>query len=164
VNQVTPALFARYPEVTALAEADREELQEMIHSTGFYRQKARFLQDSARVIVTEFDGEVPADMEGLVSLPGVARKTANVVLGVAFDIAEGIVVDTHVKRLSQRLGLTRQDNRDKIDQAGQSGQDRARFDGIGAPRRMDRPCPSVDFSRSARLQGAQAGLPQLRTQ
>jgi endonuclease-3 len=112
---VTPALFARYPEVKALAEADREELEGMIHSTGFYRQKARFLHDSARMIVTEFDGEVPADMEALVSMPGVARKTANLVLGVAFDVAEGIVVDTHVKRLSQRLGLTRQENRDKIE-------------------------------------------------
>jgi endonuclease-3 len=106
VNMVTPALFARYPTAEALAEADREELEELVHSTGFYRQKARFIQESTQAIVEEYGGQVPADMKALLSLQGVARKTANVVLGVAFGIAEGIVVDTHVKRLSRLLGLT----------------------------------------------------------
>jgi endonuclease-3 len=106
VNQVTPALFEKYPNARALAAADGEELQALIRPTGFYRQKARFLQDSAQTLVHEHDGEVPADMDDLTDLPGVARKTANVVLGVAFEIPAGVVVDTHVKRLSQRLGLT----------------------------------------------------------
>ncbi|MFZ0548081.1 MAG: endonuclease III [Candidatus Promineifilaceae bacterium] len=106
VNMVTPALFARYKTAEEFAEADRAELEEMIHSTGFFRQKARFIQESAQKIVAEYGGQVPADMKSLLSLQGVARKTANVVLGVGFGIAEGVVVDTHVKRLSQRLGLT----------------------------------------------------------
>jgi endonuclease-3 len=103
---VTPALFARYPTAEAFAEADRTELEELVHSTGFYRQKARFIQESTQAIVAERGGQVPADMKALLSLQGVARKTANVVLGVAFGIAEGVVVDTHVKRLSRLLGLT----------------------------------------------------------
>lgn len=116
VNQVTPELFARYPTPAALAEGDRDELEELVRPTGFYRQKARFLQGSAEVITTQYDGQVPSDMDDLLKMPGVARKTANVVLGVAFGLAEGIVVDTHVKRLSKRLGLTKQDNPNKIEQ------------------------------------------------
>jgi endonuclease-3 len=116
VNQVTPALFAKYPTAAAFAEADRGELEEAIRSTGFFRQKARYIQEACQVIAHEYDGEVPAAMEELLKLPGVARKTANVVLGVAFGIADGIVVDTHVKRLAQRLGLTGETNPDKIEQ------------------------------------------------
>lgn len=106
VNKVTPGLFERYPDVENLAGADEEELRELIRSTGFFRNKARNLIGAARRIANEFGGRVPRTMEELLSLPGVARKTANVVLGTAFGIADGVVVDTHVKRLSRRLGLS----------------------------------------------------------
>ncbi len=106
VNQVTPSLFEQYPDVAAFAGADRAELEEAIRSTGFFRQKARFIQESSQRIVHEFGGEVPDNMADLLSLTGVARKTANVVLGEVYGIADGITVDTHVKRLSNRLGLT----------------------------------------------------------
>jgi endonuclease-3 len=108
VNMVTPALFARYETAKDFANADREALEDIIHSTGFFRQKARFIQESTQAIVAEHGGQVPADMKDLLALTGVARKTANVVLGVAFGIAEGIVVDTHVKRISRLLGLTKE--------------------------------------------------------
>jgi len=106
VNQVTPALFAAYPDAAALAAADRAELEEAIRSTGFFRQKAKFIQESAHAILHEYGGEVPAEMESLTSLKGVARKTANVVLGEIYGIADGVTVDTHVKRIAHRLGLT----------------------------------------------------------
>jgi endonuclease-3 len=115
VNKVTPALFARYPDAQALAEADRTELEEMIHSTGFYRNKAKNIQEACRRLVTVYDGQVPANMADLLTLPGVARKTANVVLGTSYHIADGVVVDTHVKRLSERLGLTTQSDPEKIE-------------------------------------------------
>lgn len=115
VNKVTPALFARYPDARAFAEADRAELEEMIHSTGFYRNKAKNIQEACARIVEVYDGQVPATMDDLLSLAGVARKTANVVLGTAYHIADGIVVDTHVKRLAQRLGLSTQNDPDKIE-------------------------------------------------
>lgn len=115
VNKVTPVLFARYPTAQALAEADREELEQIIHSTGFYRNKAKNVQEACRRIVTEYGGEVPSNMADLLSLTGVARKTANVVLGNCYAIADGIVVDTHVKRLSERLGLTTQTDPEKIE-------------------------------------------------
>ena len=108
VNRVTPALFERYPDAEALADADREELEGLIRSTGFYRNKAKNIQGMARRLVAEHDGQVPSEMEQLIELPGVARKTANVVLSNAFDRHEGIVVDTHVKRVAGRLGLTGQ--------------------------------------------------------
>jgi endonuclease-3 len=116
VNQVTPELFARFPTPAVLAEADLKELEEVIRPTGFFRQKARFLQGAAQMITHQHAGKVPANMDDLLGMPGVARKTANVVLGVAFGLAEGIVVDTHVQRLSKRLGLTSQDNPNKIEQ------------------------------------------------
>jgi endonuclease-3 len=106
VNKVTPTLFETYPDARALAEAPLEELQEAIRSTGFYRNKAKNIKAAARQIVDEHGGEVPAEMAQLVALPGVARKTANVVLGTAFGHNDGIVVDTHVTRLSNRLKLT----------------------------------------------------------
>jgi len=115
VNQVTPALFEAYPTPADLAGADRSEVELLIKPTGFYRQKARYLQEASHAIAVEHDGEVPSNMDELTSLPGVARKTANVVLGVAFGIAEGIVVDTHVKRVSLRLALTESTDPKKIE-------------------------------------------------
>jgi endonuclease-3 len=116
INTVTPALFARYPDPTALAHADPAELEPMIFSTGFYRMKARHLIGMAQRIVERHGGRVPETMEGLVDLPGVARKTANVVLGSALGKNEGIVVDTHVSRLAPRLGLTAHSDPVKIEQ------------------------------------------------
>jgi endonuclease-3 len=115
VNKVTPALFARYPTAAALAAADRTELEEMVRRTGFYRNKAAHIQETGRLLEQKYGGEVPAEMNALLALPGVARKTANVVLGVAYRQAEGIVVDTHVRRLSQRLGLTTANDPVKIE-------------------------------------------------
>jgi endonuclease-3 len=106
VNQVTPALFARFPDAPALAAADREEVEQLIRSTGFYRNKAKNIQGACQKIVNEFGGQVPKRMEELLTLPGVARKTANVVMAHAFGINAGVTVDTHVKRLSGRLGFT----------------------------------------------------------
>jgi endonuclease-3 len=106
VNIVTPALFKRYPDAKAFATADQEELQEAIRSTGFYRNKAKSIIGAASKIVQEHGGKAPADMHALLALPGVARKTANVVLGTAFGRNDGIVVDTHVTRVSNRLQLT----------------------------------------------------------
>lgn len=117
VNQVTPALFARYPDARSLADAEQEEVEALIHSTGFFRNKARNIIAMARTLVERHSGEVPRTMEELTALPGVGRKTANVVLGNAFGVNEGIVVDTHVARLSARLGLAATDDPVKIEQA-----------------------------------------------
>ncbi|MDF5706620.1 MAG: endonuclease III [Nostoc sp. S4] len=106
VNKVTPALFGQFPDAASLAIADLGELENLVHSTGFYRNKAKNIQAACRMIVTEFDSVVPNQMEQLLKLPGVARKTANVVLAHAYGINAGVTVDTHVKRLSERLGLT----------------------------------------------------------
>jgi endonuclease III len=105
VNLVTPALFARYRDARAFAEADLSELEEMVRSTGFYRNKARNIRACCEAIIQQHGGEVPRTLEELVKLPGVGRKTANVILGNAFDVP-GITVDTHVGRLSRRLGLS----------------------------------------------------------
>lgn len=115
VNMTTPALFEKYPTAKDYAEADREELEELIHSTGFYRNKAKNIQGMGRTLVEKFGGEVPDTMDELLQLPGVARKTANVVLTNGFGKVEGIVVDTHVKRVSQRLGLTAETSAVKIE-------------------------------------------------
>jgi endonuclease-3 len=115
VNMVTPALFKRYPTPARLARADLGELEEMVHSTGFFRQKARTLVRMAQAVVSEFGGEIPRTMEEITRLPGVARKTANVVLGSAYRIASGVVVDTHVIRVAGRLGLTREVDPVKIE-------------------------------------------------
>lgn len=109
VNQVTPALFARYPDARALATAEVDALERLIHSTGFYHAKARHLLGASARLVERHGGEIPADMEALLALPGVARKTANCVLNDCFGIASGIVVDTHVARLARRLGFTEAD-------------------------------------------------------
>jgi endonuclease-3 len=106
VNMVTPALFARYPDAKALSQADPTEVEPLIHATGFFRAKASNLVAMARGLVDRHHGEVPRDLDALTTLPGVGRKTANVVLGTAYGIASGVVVDTHVKRLAMRLGLT----------------------------------------------------------
>ncbi len=115
VNRVTPELFRRYPTPEALAAAPQAEVEGLIHSTGFFRNKAKNLQGMARRLVAGFRGEVPRTMEELTTLPGVARKTANVVLGVAYGLAEGVCVDTHVKRLAGRLGLTREQAPAKVE-------------------------------------------------
>lgn len=114
VNQVTPGLFARYPTVADLAQADLEELEPIIYRTGFYRNKAKHLKGMAETVVSEFGGEIPATLEELMSLAGVARKTANVLLNVWHKRASGIVVDTHVTRISKLLGLTEQSAPEKI--------------------------------------------------
>lgn len=115
VNMVTPALFAQFPTAEALAAADREELETLVRSTGFYRNKAKNIQGACQKIVSDFGGQVPKTMEELLTLPGVARKTANVVLAHAFGINAGVTVDTHVKRLSGRLGLTKNTDPKKIE-------------------------------------------------
>lgn len=116
VNMITPALFAKYRSSNDFAEADKNELEAEIKSTGFYRMKAQNIINSSKMIVEKFSGKVPKTMEGLISLPGVGRKTANCVLGGAYGIQSGIVVDTHVIRLANRLGLTKHDAPDKIEQ------------------------------------------------
>lgn len=115
VNLVTPALFARYPSAADYAAAELAELEELVRSTGFFRNKARSLKALGQALVADHDGEVPRSMAELHALPGVGRKTANVVLGNAFGIDEGIVVDTHVGRLSRRLGLTRETDAVKVE-------------------------------------------------
>lgn len=116
VNLVTPALFRRYPQAADYAAAPLEEIEELIRSTGFYRNKARSLQGLGRALVADHGGEVPRAMDLLTPLPGVGRKTANVVLGNAFAENVGVVVDTHVGRLSRRLGLTVEDDPVKVEQ------------------------------------------------
>jgi endonuclease-3 len=115
VNMVTPTLFARYRTAADFADANPAELEEMIRSTGFFRNKTKSLIGMGRALAERFGGEVPRTMEELTSVPGAGRKTANVVLGNAFGIAEGVVVDTHVGRISQRLGLTRERDAAKIE-------------------------------------------------
>ena len=115
VNQVTPALLARYPTAKHYAEADIGELEEMIRTTGFFRNKARSLQGLGRGLVDEHGGQVPRSMDELRQLPGVGRKTANVVLGNAFGVDEGIVVDTHVGRLSRRLSLSEEKSAEAVE-------------------------------------------------
>ncbi len=116
VNMVTPALFKKYPTPQKMAKATQEQLEELIRTTGFYRNKAKNILGAATRIVEKFDGKVPDNMDDLLSLPGVARKTANVVLGNAFGINVGVVVDTHVGRLAWRMGLLRnaRDTKDAV--------------------------------------------------
>ena len=116
VNLVTPALFKRYPTPDAMAKAPLPKLEALIRTTGFFRQKAKSLRGTATMIMKEYGGEVPRTLAELVALPGVARKTASVVLGTAYGLAEGVVVDTHVQRLAMRLGLTRSPDVKKIEQ------------------------------------------------
>ena len=115
VNLVTPALFKKYRTPADFANASPTELEQLIRSTGFYRSKAKSIRGMAKMLVETYGGQIPRTMEELLELPGVARKTANVVLGTAFGLAEGIVVDTHVMRLSGRLGLSRETTPEKIE-------------------------------------------------
>ena len=115
VNMVTPALFRKYPAAEAFAGADRSELEEAIRSTGFFRNKAKSIIGAAKRIIEAYGGKVPDTMEDLVTLPGVARKTANLVLAAGYGKAEGIAVDTHVRRLAGRLGLSRETDPVKIE-------------------------------------------------
>jgi endonuclease-3 len=115
VNMVTPVLFARYPDVESLANAQQTDVEEIVHTTGFFRNKAKNIIGFARGVMAEHDGEVPKTIAELHALPGVGRKTANVVLGNAFGIDEGVVVDTHIKRLSTLLRLTKEKTPEKIE-------------------------------------------------
>jgi endonuclease-3 len=116
INTITPALFRKYRTAEQFANADTAELEGMIRSSGFFRNKAKSIKAACRVIADEYGGKVPDTMEALLKLQGVARKTANVVLGVAFNKAEGVVVDTHVQRLSRRLDFSKEERPDKIEQ------------------------------------------------
>lgn len=115
VNRVTRTLFPAYPDAHAFARARPEELEEAVKPTGFFRQKARTIQEVCRKLIDDFGGEVPRTMDELLTLPGVARKTANVVLATCFDVAEGVIVDTHVGRVSQRMGLTSETKPERIE-------------------------------------------------
>jgi endonuclease-3 len=116
VNEVTPGLFAKYPTPTDFAAVRPEVLAEDIRSTGFFNNKAKSITGAAKRVVTEFGGKVPRTMEEMLTIPGAARKTANVVLGTAYGIASGVVVDTHVQRIAQRLDLTKNSDPGKIEQ------------------------------------------------
>ena len=116
VNLVTPDLFRKYPTAEAFARASLKTLERMIHSTGFFRNKAKNIREACRRLVKVHNGQVPRSMQELLELPGVARKTANVVLGTAYGVASGVVVDTHVFRISRRLGLTRAKTPEKVEQ------------------------------------------------
>jgi endonuclease-3 len=115
VNEVTPGLFRKYPAIQDFAAANQEEMAREIRSTGFFNNKARSVIGAARKILTDYGGEVPREMDALLSVPGAARKTANVVLGTAFGISSGVVVDTHVQRISRRLDLTKETEPVKIE-------------------------------------------------
>jgi len=116
VNRVTKVLFAKYPDPEALADADLEALEEVVRPTGSYKTKARAIQGAARELLARFGGRVPQTMEAMVTLPGVARKTANVVLNMAFGIPSGVIVDSHVQRVSQRMGLTKHEKTERIEE------------------------------------------------
>jgi endonuclease-3 len=116
VNRVTQVLFARWPEPAALADADVEEIEEVVRPTGSYKVKARAIQGTARELLTRFGGNVPQTMAEMITLPGVARKTANVVLTMAYGIPSGVIVDAHVLRVSQRMGLTKHEKAERIEE------------------------------------------------
>ncbi len=115
INTITPGLFARYPDPAALAVAELEDVEELVRRSGYYRQKAKAIVGAAQALVRDFGGEVPKTLAELTTLPGVARKTANVVIGSAYGIPTGIVVDTHVDRVARRLRLSDEKNRDKLE-------------------------------------------------
>lgn len=116
VNMVTPELFRRFPTPAAMAKAKLSDLEELVKTTGFFRNKAKSIQGAAKKITEDFGGQVPQTLAELITVPGAARKTANVVLGVCFNKAEGVVVDTHVFRISHRLGLAKGDTPQKVEQ------------------------------------------------
>lgn len=148
VNLVTPALFARYPEARALAAASQEDLEPLVRQTGFFRQKSRALLGMSRALVERFDGEVPADMDALVTLPGVGRKTANVVLGHALGVP-GLPVDRHVLRVANRIGIAESDDPEVVERQLASALDPAAWTRssdvlILHGRRICRPRPLCD--------------------
>jgi len=116
VNKVTETLFKKYRSAADYARLSQEELEQEIKSTGFFRNKAKMIRECCQILAEKYGGEVPRDIDVLTQLPGIGRKTANVVLGTAYGIPTGVVVDTHVERVSRRLGLTKEKNRDKIEQ------------------------------------------------
>ncbi|MBS0261975.1 MAG: endonuclease III [Planctomycetes bacterium] len=116
VNLVTPHLFARYPDAAALARSTQDDVEKIIKSTGFFRAKAKSIRGMAARLVSDFEGQIPQTIEELTTLPGVGRKTANVLLGTVYGIASGVVVDTHVKRISALLGLTNKSDPEKVEQ------------------------------------------------
>jgi endonuclease-3 len=116
VNMVTPELFRRFPTPQAMTKASLPELEDLIRTTGFFRNKAKSIHGAARKVVEEFNGQVPQTLAELITIPGAARKTANVVLGVCFGKAEGVVVDTHVFRIARRLGLAKSETAEKVEQ------------------------------------------------
>ena len=115
VNKVTPALFRRCPDARAYASASQQQIEELVRTTGFFRNKARNIRGAAQALLERHDGAVPADMRALLALPGVARKTANCVLSQAFGIEEGVVVDTHVGRIARRMGFSREQDPVKVE-------------------------------------------------
>jgi len=115
VNMVTPALFEKYPDIKSFAQADLSELEKDIYTTGFYSNKAKAIKNSARQLLDEYDGEIPKELDELVKLQGVGRKTGSVILGVGYGLAEGVVVDTHVGRISRLLGLSREKTPEKVE-------------------------------------------------
>ena len=143
VNKVTPSLFERWPRPEDLASATQEDVEMMIRPTGMFRQKASSLRAAAEILVSEHDGEVPGELEALVALPGVGRKTAKVVLGEGFGITAGVTVDTHVRRLARRLGLTRLEDPEKI---------AAELECLSAARPVDQFLDPVDPARPPGLQ------------
>ena len=149
VNLATPALFKAFPTPKAMAAASLPELEALIRTTGFFRNKAKSIKGAARVVTEEFGGEVPQTMEELLRIPGVARKTANVVLGSWFGIAVGVVVDTHVLRISRRLELTKETD------AGEGGAGPDAGDSAGE---VDRVLARGDLPRTADLRGAEAAV------
>ena len=149
VNKVTPELFRKYPTPRDFVGLPQEELEREIHSTGFFRNKAKSIIGAATKIVQDFGGKVPQTMEELLTLPGVARKTANVVLGTAFGIASGVVVDTHVFRIAHRLKLSNQED---------AGKSRTGFDEAGAAKPLDFLQSSGDLVRQKNLLRAQSPL------
>ena len=151
VNIVTPALFKKYKTAVDFANAPQEEMEKEIQSTGFYRNKAKSVRGAAAGIVSKHGGEVPQTMDELIALPGVGRKTANVVLGNAFGKNEGIVVDTHVARLSRRLGLTKQATPEKIEAGPRQAHPPSAMDGFQPLAHLARspplPCPETRLRR-----------------
>ncbi len=116
VNKVTPSLFTQFPDAQEMANASQQEIEAIIQSTGFYRNKAKNIREACKILTKEYGGKIPDTIEALVKLPGVGRKTANVILGNAFHKPAGVVVDTHVKRITFRLGLTHQKTPEKVEQ------------------------------------------------
>ena len=153
VNIVTADLFRKYRRPEDYLKVPAVELQQDVRTTGFFRNKTKSIQGACKMLVEEFGSEVPRTMDELLRLPGVARKTANVVLGVAYGIAAGVVVDTHVSRLSQRLRLTKQKDAGKIE---------AGFDGAGAAQRLDHLFAPADLSWPPRLQSPPAVVRRMR--